>query len=80
MRQPVADAEIAVQRVPQEVAVLHEERLVQPKLVDQLQPLRLGMVLAEQDGDRVADIGEQGEGDEADDQQDRDGLEQAGER
>ena len=46
--------------------------------MDQRQPLRLGVVLAEHDGDRVADVGEQGEGDEADDKKDGDGLEEPG--
>ena len=41
--------------------------------------LRLGVVLAEHAGDRIADIGEHREGNEADDQQDGDGLEDAGE-
>ena len=59
--------------------VLHEERLVEAELVHQGDALRLGVVLAQHDGDRVADIGEHREGDEADDQQDRDGLEDAGE-
>ena len=36
------------------------------------------MVLPQQDVDRVADVVEQGEGDEADDEQDRDGLQEAG--
>ena len=78
LRQAVADAEIAMQRGPQEAAVLHEERLVEAKLLDQREPLRLGVVLPEQDVDRVADVVEQGEGDEADDKQDRNSLEEAG--
>ena len=57
---------------------MHEERLVEAKLLDQREPLRLGVVLPEQDVDRVADVVEQGEGDEADDQKDRDSLEEPG--
>ena len=66
--------------VQQEPAVLHEERLIQAELLDQRQPLRLGMVLPEQNVHRVADVVEQGEGDEADDQQDRDSLEEPRDR
>ena len=77
--QAVADAEIAVQGGPEEMRVLDEERLVEAELVHQGDALRLGVVLAEHDGDRIADIGEHGEADEADHQQHRDGLQDAGE-
>ena len=57
---------------------MHEERLVQTKLLNQRDPLRLGVILTEQDVDRVADEVEQREGDEADDKEDRDCLEEPG--
>ena len=47
--------------------------------MDQRLALRLGIVLAEHDHDRIADEGEHREGDEPDDQQDRDRLQDAGE-
>ena len=68
-----------MQRVPHELGVLHEKRLIEPEVADEPGLLRLGVVLAEHDGDGVADEGEHGEGDEADDQDDGDGLEDAGE-
>jgi hypothetical protein len=41
-----------------------------------LDTLRLGRVLADQDADRIADIGEQGEGDESHHEQDWNRLKQ----
>jgi hypothetical protein len=75
--QPVAEAEVAMQGGPQEAPVLHEKRLIEPKLLHQGDTLGLGMILAQQDGDWIANIGEQGEGDEAHDQKDGNGLQQA---
>ena len=63
-------------RAVEEVAVLHEERLVEAELLDEGETLGLGVVLSEEDVDGIADVGEQGEGDETDDQEDGDGLEE----
>ena len=72
----VAEAEIAVQRGPEEFGVLHEKGLIEAQRMHQLDALLLGEVLAEHGGDGVADIGEHGEGNEGDGQQHRDGLQQ----
>ena len=76
--QAVADAELPMQRGPHELGVLHEERLVEAELLHQRDPLRLRVVGAEHDGDGVAHEGEHGEGDQADDEDDGDGLQDAG--
>src|SRR4051812_26046125 len=60
------------------MTVLNKERFVQAELAGQFEPLRLGMVLAQQNTDGIADVVEQREGDEADDEKHRDSLEDAG--
>src|ERR1700722_11610984 len=67
-----------MQRGPQIAHELDVKRPVQAELADQFQPLRLGVVLAENDRHRVADVGEQRERDQPDDQQHRNGLQQPG--
>ena len=64
----------AVQHGPQIMRELDEKRLIQAKLAHQFDTLRLGVVLAEDDRHRIADIGEQREGDQSDDQKHRNGL------
>ena len=68
-----------MQAGPEEARVLDEERLIEAEFVHQGDALRLGVVLPKHAGDGVADIGEHREGDEADDEQDGDSLEDAGE-
>jgi hypothetical protein len=77
-REAVADSELAMQRIPHECRVLHEERLIQTQLMHQGHTLRLGIVLAKHDRNGVADELEHGEGDESHDQQHGDGLQYAG--
>src|SRR3546814_7353654 len=72
----VGDAEVALRRVGEEAAVLHEEGIVEAESLAQFGALLQGGVLAHHVVDRVADIGEQREGDEAYRQQDENGLQQ----
>src|SRR3546814_20438108 len=70
----VGDAEVALRRVGEEAAVLHEEGIVEAESLAQFGALLQGGVLAHHVVDRVADIGEQRDGDEAYRQQDENGL------
>ena len=79
LAQTEADAELAVQHGPQVMGEAHHERLIQAQSLDEILSLRRGMVLAQKDGDRVSDIGEQHEGYAPDHQQNRDALRQTGE-
>ena len=72
-----ADAEIALRGVADEARELHREGLIQPQVLAQCGALFFGRVLAQQVGDRVADVLEQHEGDEGHRQHDDDGLDQA---
>ena len=47
-------AEIARQHLPDEVEILHRDRLIEPELVAQVGELRLGGALAEQQGRDIA--------------------------
>jgi len=57
---------------------LHEERLVEAELLGERHPLCLRVVGAEHDGHGVAHEGEHGIGDQADHEDDGDGLQEAG--
>ena len=59
---PVAEAELALRGVADEVGELHGERLVEAELVAQRVALLLRGVLADHGVDRVADVVEQQEG------------------
>ena len=76
LREPVAEAELAVQHGPEVIRELDEKRLIQAELMDQGLTLRLGMILAQKDRDGVSHVGEQREGNQADDEQNRNGLQQ----
>ena len=58
-----------------ETAVLHEHRIAQPQLFPERLPLRLRRVLPHHGEDGIADITEEGEGDQRHGQHDADGLE-----
>ena len=69
-----AEAELALHRIADEAAELHDEGLVEPEVAAQLVALLLRGVLAQQVGDRVADVLEQHEGDEGHREHHDDGL------
>ena len=74
-----AQAELALRGIGDEVPELHREGLVEPEVGAQLRALLRRCVLAEQVGDRIADVLEQQERDEGHRQHHDDGLEQAAE-
>ncbi len=58
---------------------LHRGRLVEPELVHERHPLRIGVVLAEHRADRIAHIAEHRKRNDAHHQQYRDRLQETGE-
>ena len=72
-----AQAELAVDRIPQKVCVLHEKRLIQPQISPQLPDLVGRGVLAQQEHHRIAHILKQQEGNEGHRHHHQHGLEQS---
>ena len=72
-----AEAELALARIADEARELDRERLVEAEIGAQLRPLLRRGVLAEDVGDRIADVLEQHERDERHREHDEDGLDKA---
>jgi hypothetical protein len=74
---PQADAEVALHRVDDEVAELHEKGLIEPQVGAQPRAVLGCGILAEHLRHRIADVLEQQEGDERDRQHHEDRLQQS---
>ena len=76
---PVAQPELALRGIDEEMDELDRRRIVEAELLAQRVALLLGGVLPDHGVDRIADIAEQEEGDDPDRQQHGNGLQEASE-
>src|SRR5690606_1504735 len=75
-REPVGEAEIPLRGFADEARKLYEERLIETELPRDAGRVLLRILLAEHDRDRIADIGEQREGDERHREHDQERLQE----